>query len=399
MILIDKLLCWIGSFLGWLDKITGNYMLALFIFAVIVEILLIPFAIKQQKTQIKQASLRPKEQAIRNKYKGRNDKVTQQKVAEEIQAMYQEENYSPFGGCLPMLVQLPVILALYQIVINPLHYVLGVASDAVNAMTKYVSAMIEAGTPGFDSSFSVTRGTITLIDKISENGLAFFKGVIEWVDANESITMAGKDVYSAFEAVEGNLPNFKALGLNLAETPSITSPSWLWLIPVLTFLAYFGSMKLTRKFTYQPTSGDAATDKATGCSNTMMDVMMPLFSVYITFIVPAAIGVYWIFKSLLGTLKSFILHKAMPMPQFTEEDYKAAEKELAGKAPKETARAKADFDAVAGNPNSLFARDAEDYVSPEEEAEIARKLGATDSDEPADSGKKNGLVEQAPLKK
>ena len=91
-------------------------------------------------------------------------------------------------------------------------------------------------------------------------------------------------------------------------------------------------MKLTRKLTYQP-----VTDQAMGCSNKMMDLVMPLFSVYITFIVPAAIGVYWIFKSILGVLKQWILKKAMPVPVFTEEDYKAAEKEMnvrPDKAPK-----------------------------------------------------------------
>ena len=395
--MIDKILCWIGQFLGWLDKLTGNYMLALFIFAFIVELLMIPFGIKQQKNQIKQASLRPKEMAIRNKYKGRTDKATQQKVSEEIQAMYQEEKYSPFSGCLPMLLQLPVIIALYQVVIDPLHYVLGVAKDAISAMTSYISAMIEAGT--FDESFASTRGSIALINKIQENGIEFFNGVIEWVDGTDTVTMAGQDVYKAFTAVADRLPNFRALGLNLAEIPSIKNPSWLWVIPVLTFLTYFGSMKLTRLMNYQPPSGDAATDKATGCSNTIMDVMMPLFSVYITFIVPAAIGVYWIFKSLLGTLKTFIFHKIMPFPKFTEEDYKAAERELAGKTPKERVRQKADFDAVSGNPNSLFRQDAEDYVSPEEEAEIARKLGAADGDEDADKGKDSSLIPQAPLKK
>ncbi|MBO4322643.1 MAG: YidC/Oxa1 family membrane protein insertase [Clostridia bacterium] len=395
--MIDKILCWIGQFLGWLDKLTGNYMLALFIFAFIVELLMIPFGIKQQKNQIKQASLRPKEMAIRNKYKGRTDKATQQKVSEEIQAMYQEEKYSPFSGCLPMLLQLPVIIALYQVVIDPLHYVLGVAKDAISAMTSYISAMIEAGT--FDESFASTRGSIALINKIQENGIEFFKGVIEWADGTDTVTMAGQEVYDAFTAVADRLPNFRALGLNLAEIPSIKNPSWLWVIPVLTFLTYFGSMKLTRLMNYQPPSGDAATDKATGCSNTIMDVMMPLFSVYITFIVPAAIGVYWIFKSLLGTLKTFIFHKIMPFPKFTEEDYKAAERELAGKTPKERVRQKADFDAVSGNPNSLFRQDAEDYVSPEEEAEIARKLGAADGDEDADKGKDSSLISQAPLKK
>ena len=88
----------------------------------------------------------------------------------------------------------------------------------------------------------------------------------------------------------------------------------------------------------------------------MMDVMMPLMSVYITFIVPAAIGVYWIFKSLLGVLKQFILSKAMPLPKFTEEDYKAAEKELAGKQPKKIQKSE-----NAGKVRSLHHIDDEDY--------------------------------------
>jgi YidC/Oxa1 family membrane protein insertase len=87
-------------------------------------------------------------------------------------------------------------------------------------------------------------------------------------------------------------------------------------------------MKLNRKFSYQP----AMQDPQMGCSNNMMDITMPLMSVYITFITPAAIGIYWIFKCIIGVLKQFVLHKLMPLPTFTEEDYKRAEKELKGKA-------------------------------------------------------------------
>ena len=395
--MIDTILCWIGSFLGWLDKVTGNYMIALFLFALIVEILMLPFSIIQQKNQIKQAKLRPKEMAIRNHYKGRNDKVTQQKVTEEIQKMYQDEHYSQFSGCLPMLLQLPVILALYQVIIDPLHYVLGVAKDAISAMQSFISSQVEAGI--FDASFTSSRGSIALINKLGEKGIEFFRGVVEYCDGSADIKMAGADVYSAFEQIMGKLPNVRALGINLAETPSIKQPSWLWLIPVLTFLVYFGSMKLTRKFSYQPKSGDQATDRATGCSNNVMDVMMPLFSVYITFIVPAAIGVYWIFKSIIGTVKQFILHKVMPAPVFSEEEYKAAEREYAGKAPKDTKK-KLDPSEMGSDPNSLFRQDAEDYVSPEEEAEIARRLGAGDADErPGEKKKDGGLIDQAPLKK
>ena len=113
-------------------------------------------------------------------------------------------------------------------------------------------------------------------------------------------------------------------------------------------------MRLNRKFSFQPTQN--ADEKQQACSNTMMDVMMPLMSVYITFLVPAAIGVYWMFKSVLGVLKQFILSKAMPLPKFTEADYKAAEKEMAGKQPKKIQKSE-----NAGKVRSLHHIDDEDY--------------------------------------
>ena len=125
MIKIDAILTWIGQALRWVESWSGSYMVALLIFSLVVEIIFLPFDIKQQKNQIKQAKLRPKEMAIRNKYKGRDDQATRQKMQMEIQEFYQKENYNPMSGCLPLLIQLPIIMALYGIVINPLKYVVG----------------------------------------------------------------------------------------------------------------------------------------------------------------------------------------------------------------------------------------------------------------------------------
>ena len=122
---IDKLLSYIGVFLGWITKImpANNYILTLFVFAIILEIVMLPFSIKQQKNSIKQAKMRPKEMAIRKKYAGREDNATKQKMSMEIQQMYQKEGFNPMGGCLPLLIQFPIIIALYNIVMNPLKYI------------------------------------------------------------------------------------------------------------------------------------------------------------------------------------------------------------------------------------------------------------------------------------
>ncbi len=357
-----------GYVIRFCNWICGNqYILALFVFAIIIEILLLPFGIKQQKNSIKQAKLRPKEMAIRKKYAGRDDAPTKQKMQQEIQELYQKEGYNPMSGCLPMLIQLPIVFSLYYIVLDPMKYICGFSQETIQAIINVAKSFPEYA----DRTFDVSRN----IDLL---------GVIKTVGAE------------AFSHIPGfsaeNLPNLQLFGgaVNLGDTPSFTAFNWLLLVPVLTFLAYFGSMKLNRKLSYQP-----VTDPSVGCSNKVMDLVMPLFSVYISFIMPAAIGVYWIFKCIIGVLKQWILKKAMPIPVFTDEDYKAAEKEMnarADKAPK----------AKSGKVvRSLHHIDDEDF---EDTAEAARRhkeaLEAQQAAE-ADAKKegKSGLLSTAPLKK
>ena len=289
-------------FCSWL---TGNqYLFALLLFAIIIEIILLPFGIKQQKNSIKQAKLRPKEMAIRKKYAGRDDAPTKQKMSQEIQELYQKEGFNPMGGCLPLVIQLPILIALYNIVLNPLKYICGLTTDTISQIATIVSSSTQ-------KTYDVARNIDLLGDfrRMYESNPNAFRGVEGLSDKITSV---------------GDLPNLTVFGtFNLAEKPTLAF-NWLLLIPILTFVAYFFSMKMTRKLSFQP----MADDKATGCSNNVMDIVMPLFSVYIAFMMPAAIGVYWIFKSLLGVLKQAILHFAMPTPKFTEEDYKAAEKEM-----------------------------------------------------------------------
>ena len=376
----------IGQFLGWLDAFTGNYVLALFIFAIIVELLMLPFGIRQQKNSIKQATLRPKEMAIRKKYAGRNDQPTQQKMTQEIQEMYQKEGYNPMGGCLPLLIQFPIIIILYNVVINPLRYIMGMSKDGVSALVEFAGTAVDKGGLGMTVS---KQNTIGLIHTIKEQGVSAVEGVKAFFANSE--TVDGEAVFAELETVfAGHIPNFNLFGLNLGETPSLDKFGWLWLIPVLTFGVYFASMKLTRKLTYQPTT---ANDPQMGCSNKIMDFSMPLMSVWISFMVPAAIGVYWIFKSILSTLKQFIMSRVMPIPKFTEEDYKAAEKEMKGKSKSQPTR---DYTPSGEKPRSLHYIDAEDDETPAPVQKKPEKKQNESEKEPAKEV--NPLVAQAPLK-
>ena len=359
----DGILGVIGTILNWITRYLGfgSYVVGICLFAIVIEILMLPFSIKQQKNSIKQATLRPKEMAIKNKYKGRNDQPTMQKMQAEIQELYQRENFSPYSGCLPLLVQLPIVMALYNIVMDPLHYVLGQGANITTALTTFATASPAAG--GLGLSLGSNRGSIELLSLLKENG----ENVIDALGSFQYYTFSDEAIASLDKAV-GQIPNFNIGSLNFGLTPSWSN--WiLMLVPVLTFVTYFLSSKINRKFMYQPATNEGIDARQQACSNSMMDITMPAMSAFFTMAVPAVIGIYWAFRSWVGLLKSFIMSRIMPLPKFTEEDYKAAEREMAGKTKKKNNK-----EGKAKDPNEVRAVRSLHYID-DEDFEDTRERG------------------------
>ena len=279
------------------DSLTGNYLITLLLFAVVIKLVLFPFGIKQQKNMVRQAALRPKEYLIRAKYAGRNDRVTQQKMQQEIMELYQKEGYSPMSGCLPMIVQLIIVWAVYQIVYGPLTYILRLSADQITKIKEFL---------GYSADKVVRE--ISLVSELKAQGITNVSSV------------------PGLEDVSGRLPDFSLWGNfgDLSVTPSDGGINWYWLIPVLVVVFSYVSMKMTRKLSYQPQMGTGDAAK----SMKIMDITMPLLSGFISFSLPGAIGIYWIFQSLLGVLQQFVLSKMYPIPRYTDEELKALEKEF-----------------------------------------------------------------------
>ena len=303
----------ISDIFGWLFKmlhgIGGGYLLTLFLFAIIVKIALLPFGIKQQTNSVKQAKIRPKEMAIRRKYAGRDDQKTKQKMSEEIMQLYQEENINPMSGCLPLLIQMPILFALYDVIRNPLTYVLGYGKQAVSALAEKVGL----ATTNIDQ--------IKLVNKLVE-----FKG---------ELGVEGVSIEKVIELEK----SFDFFGFDLTGIPSEHWGIYI-IIPVLTFVFSFFSTKIIRKFTYQPQMADASSN----ASMKMMDFMMPLMSVYISVILSSAIGIYWMFQNVLSAVQQIFLFKLYPVPAITEEQIKEAELQLKGKNSKKKQAIKTDYE-------------------------------------------------------
>ena len=258
-------------------------------------------------------------------------------------------------------------MALYNIVIDPLHYMLGVSKSITTALTTFATASPAAG--GLGMNLSSNRGSIELLSSLKESG----DNIIDSLGNFQYYAFSEEAIANLDKAV-GMIPNFNIGNLNFGLTPSwdnLAGGYWvLMLVPVLTFVTYFFSSKINRKFMYQPATNDGVDARQQACSNSMMDVTMPAMSAFFTLAVPAVVGVYWAFRSWIGLLKSFIMSRIMPLPQFTEEDYKAAEREMAGKTKKKINKTKSSDEVRAVR--SLHYIDDEDFEDTRERG-LARK--------------------------
>ena len=356
----------LGSMLSFFESVVGGYAFALLLYALVFKIVFLPFSIKQQKNQIAMAKLAPKIELIKAKYKGRNDQPTMQKQQQEIMELQQKEGYSPLSGCLPLLIQLPLIMLLYTVINNPLSYIAKPVETLENPdMDKIILEVYKEVTlddADVEALESVSKGSeikiISAIYRYVDDNVAGNEGVlasVESLDTREERIAKIESLGLDYETI----PNFDFFGVNLAETPSLKNLSILCLIPIFAAAAQWVTMWLTRKF--NGNTQMQAQDAQTQASMKMMDFMFPALTLWMAFSFSGMLGMYWIFQSLLGLVQMFILAKVMPLPKFSEEEmkeFRKAQKE-AEKTQREVAKAQPKY-------RSLHYIDDEEYdVLPE----------------------------------
>ena len=290
----------LGTIIAWFSNTLGGgyYVVGIFFYALLFKLVLIPFTIKQQQNQIAMAKLTPKIELIKAKYKGRNDQPTMQKMQQEIMELQQAEGYNPLSGCLPLLIQMPIIILLYNVIRNPLSYICKLADNEVIAINALFGGDTNAAIKSIDQ--------MALVSKISNN--------------------AGAVDLSAYDL--SKLPDFTFFGVgDLGSRPEIIS--WLALIPIIAAALTWLSMFLSKKWNG---SANVAQDQQTQQnaqmqqSTKMMELMMPAMTLFMAFGFSSMMGIYWIYQSALGILQTFLMSKFMPIPRYTEEELKAMRK-------------------------------------------------------------------------
>ena len=270
----------IGSIFGYIlwavFWVFQNFGVAIIVFTLIFRAILFPSSIKQQRSMAANASLQAKQKEIREKYA--NNKAKQN---EEIQKLYEKEGVSPMSGCATSLFPMFIMLGIYYSVVRPLSNVIHLSADAINQIN-----MIP-GVYTTQNNIYSEIGALRLFTNPANVDLLINHG-LPAKEINEIHNLAG---------------GFNFLGLDLLSIPKdfgFTSP--IILIPILCLVTSLGSQILTMKMQNNPMQGQQ------GCTKYML-LLLPLLTVYISYIVPGAVGFYWVWSTIFGFVQTLLINK------------------------------------------------------------------------------------------
>ena len=307
---------WICVPFAWLVRLfytlTRSYGMAVILFTVVLKLILLPFQMKSKKSMIRMSRMSGKMQEIQKKYAN-----NQQKMNEEIQRLYEEEGVNPMSGCLWSFLPLPILIALYAIIRDPVTRFMMLSMETLEEIIQRLTAA------GADMSSIVRMQDGAAV--VASNG---FTQLIPFGQIN-LVRLVTEEYPQVVSDINGWINvSFRSFGLDLASTPSsqISSFTFTWgcigliLIPVVTGLSQFLMSLITMKQQPQQDPNAAATSRS-------MMFFMPLFSVWISFSMPAAMGLYWIAQSGLSAVQEFIMGRFFNKKFEEEENARAAARE------------------------------------------------------------------------
>ncbi len=319
---IARVLGWIMNWIYvFMTDVCGieNISLTIIIFTIVIYMCLFPITYQQQKFSKLSMKMQPELQKVQKKYQGKKDQVSMQAMQDETQAVYQKYGVSPTGSCVYMLINFPILLALYRVFYNVPAYLGSVksqfsalvngimaTSDYQNIMAKFVE---EVNLKTVRVDFTATDHTVLsnyIVDTLyamNSSGWELLK------DKFSGLT----DVIVSTQEHISKINNF--IGINISDTPlnvmktSMSNHAYLMvilalLIPVTSYLTQVLNIKLMP----QATANGGDNDAMAAQMNTMNKIM-PLFSLVFCFTVPVGLGIYWIISALVRTIQQICLNK------------------------------------------------------------------------------------------
>ncbi len=266
---------------------------SIILFTIVVRTLMIPLAVQQQKSMKGMQKIQPEMKKIQDKYRGKKDKESQQKMQMELSQLYQANGVSPFGGCLPMLIQMPIIFALFQVLRNVPSYILHVKDIfsniaasivGVDGVSDYLSELANTG------RYKVYDFTVENTDKVIDVLAQFTSS--QWAEFIDKFSSLGSVVSTNYNEI---IDIYNFLSINLADRPDLLSIGVL--IPILNVGLQFLVMK---------TSTSSAGNNNPSAKSMMYT--MPFVTGFFVITMPAGLGLYWLVGSIFQLAQQMIIN-------------------------------------------------------------------------------------------
>lgn len=333
-----------GAFLGPIARLLGyileaiyrvlsligieNVGICIILFTFLVNALMLPLQIKQQKFSKMSAIMNPELQAIQNKYKNKKDQASQQKMSMETQAVYQKYGVSPASGCLPLLITFPILFALYRVIYNIPAYVpqvydiykdIAVNIQDMNVTVEQLSKLLNTQT--YVISDAVNNAKEVAAAKVNLN---YYIDVLGQFNTSAWNELAKKypALSSQIAAVKDNASHINSfLGMNIADAPKLKSLSIS--VPILSIITQIISTKLS--MAGMPQNQNNAENPAAS-SMKMMNNVMPFVSGLMCFMFPIGVGIYWVAGNVFRIFQSLGINLYFGKIDMDEEMKKNMEK-------------------------------------------------------------------------
>lgn len=286
----------VGAVLNLIYQFIGNYGLTIIIFGIVVKLCMLPISISSEKSRLQNMRMQPKLQALQAKYK--ND-TRNPKYQEEMQRLYEKEGFSPMKGCLPMLIQFPIIFAVFNAIRRPMSYIyhMNYGSGDDNLIVKIAKKLFELGDPNIVNVFGND------ITRITDSSAQVQEMLIAGSMKEHFADVQGL-FPQGFSLAQENLIDMNFLGMNLAETPTFGF-NWTIVIPIMSALTSL-IISLISIHLNKPQNGEK--NAMMGTTKIMM-LFMPLFSLWVGFNYTVGVGLYWVVSNLLSALQMYVLAK------------------------------------------------------------------------------------------
>ncbi len=295
-----------------------NIGLSIVLFTIVIYMVMLPLTYRQQKFSRMTPLMNPELTAIREKYKGKNDQVTMQRMNEETKQVYAKYGVNPAGSCVQLVVQMLILFPLYRVIMNVPAYVSQVRAVFEELASKLLT------TPGAEKYLQEIGPSIqatTISKEFTANTIidTLYKFRPDnWTALAQKFPDLG-DIISSTEKVIGRMNNF--LGMNIANTPMnyIKEHATVWLVigailvPVLAALTQWLSVKVSMAGNTQPEGSDqmAGTMK-------MMNNIMPLMSAFFCLTLPVGMGIYWIMSAVVRMVQTILINKRLEKQDMEE---------------------------------------------------------------------------------